>query len=121
MDEPQPDPNVVHVLPTNDLMAHENVGDQCACGPTAEPVKRDDGSMGWVMVHHSLDGRENREKDPVLVALDKARADFRDKQQKRELARTMAIEAKRVALQAKADERMARARYVKALRAARGH
>jgi hypothetical protein len=40
-----------------DLIEHE-VSEDCVCGPTPQPVKRDDGSVGWVIVHHSLDGRE---------------------------------------------------------------
>lgn len=51
----------VHVLPRNDLIEHVDVGDDCPCGPRSEPVKRDDGSIGWVIVHHSLDGRERYE------------------------------------------------------------
>lgn len=51
---------VVHVTPTGDLIEH-SLDDECACGPSSEPVKRDDGSVGWVIVHHSLDGREGRE------------------------------------------------------------
>lgn len=54
----------VHVFPNGDLIEHETSGDDCACGPTPDPVKRDDGSIGWVMVHHSLDGREAREGAP---------------------------------------------------------
>lgn len=53
--------SAVHVLPRNDLIEHVDVGDDCPCGPTTEPVKRDDGSVGWVVVHHSLDGREAAE------------------------------------------------------------
>jgi hypothetical protein len=30
----------------------------CVCGPEVRPEKREDGSMGWLIVHHSLDGRE---------------------------------------------------------------
>jgi hypothetical protein len=48
----------VHTYPVGDLIEHETEGDGCVCGPTAEPVKRDDGSVGWHMLHHSLDGRE---------------------------------------------------------------
>ncbi|GAA1082814.1 hypothetical protein GCM10009665_80430 [Kitasatospora nipponensis] len=33
----------------------------CVCGPRVQPVERDDGSVGWLIVHHSLDGRERRE------------------------------------------------------------
>lgn len=53
-------PNDVHVVPTGDLIEHEQTAD-CPCGPSPQPVKRDDGSVGWVVVHHSLDGREQFE------------------------------------------------------------
>lgn len=43
-----------------DLVKHETSED-CVCGPTVEPVKDDDGSVGWLYVHHSLDGREKAE------------------------------------------------------------
>lgn len=55
-------PDNVHVYPVNDLIAHELEGEGCACGPTTEPVPRGDGSMGWLITHHSLDGRELRER-----------------------------------------------------------
>lgn len=42
---------------SGDLITHEQSED-CVCGPTVEPVKRDDGSYGWLVIHHSLDGRE---------------------------------------------------------------
>ena len=48
-----------HVTPINDLIQHTD--DDCACGPRIEPVPRDDGSCGWLIVHHSLDGREATE------------------------------------------------------------
>ena len=51
----------VHVYPVNDLIEHDTDGDECPCGPTPEAVKRDDGSVGWVLSHHSLDGREQSE------------------------------------------------------------
>jgi hypothetical protein len=47
----------------NDLVEHDNTGDDCVCGPEVEPVPRDDGSMGWLIKHHSLDGRELEEAD----------------------------------------------------------
>jgi hypothetical protein len=57
-----PNRDIIHVLPVNDLIEHEDVGDACPCGITAIPVEREeDGSMGWVHKHHSLDGRELRE------------------------------------------------------------
>lgn len=49
---------VIHVFPNNDLIDHDTRDGTCICGPSPDPVKRDDGSVGWVMVHHSLDGRE---------------------------------------------------------------
>jgi hypothetical protein len=52
----------VHVLPNNDLIEHDEVDDHCVCGPDVEPVLADDGSCGWVITHHSLDGRERFEQ-----------------------------------------------------------
>lgn len=52
----------VHVVPNqNDQIAHDisTTEADCVCGPTVEPVTRDDGSIGWLIVHHSLDGREH--------------------------------------------------------------
>lgn len=46
-----------HVVPRNDLIDHELTG-ACPCGPQDQSVIRDDGSVGWLTVHHSLDGRE---------------------------------------------------------------
>jgi hypothetical protein len=51
----------VHVTPIDDLIEHDLESEDCACGPATRPVKREDGSMGWVVVHHSLDGRERYE------------------------------------------------------------
>ena len=51
----------VHVYPVGDLIDHDIDGGDCPCGPRIEAVKRDDGSYGWVLVHHSLDNRESRE------------------------------------------------------------
>jgi hypothetical protein len=49
---------IVHTFPVNDLVEHDTEGDDCVCGPTLEPVERDDGSFGWLISHHALDGRE---------------------------------------------------------------
>lgn len=51
----------VHVLPVGDLIEHIDVGTDCPCGPTTEAVFRDDGTNGWLITHHSLDGREANE------------------------------------------------------------
>lgn len=50
--------STVHVYPLNDLVAHDTDGGTCPCGPDVEAVFRDDGSNGWLVTHHSLDGRE---------------------------------------------------------------
>ena len=50
----------VHCMPVNDLIEHTYV--DCPCVPEVIPVEREDGSVGWVMAHHSLDGRELRER-----------------------------------------------------------
>jgi hypothetical protein len=49
----------VHVRPIGDLIEHD--AEDCTCGPTVEPVQREDGSTGWLYIHHSLDGREAAE------------------------------------------------------------
>jgi hypothetical protein len=51
----------VHTYPVNDLIEHDTDSDDCPCGPTIEPVEREDGSIGWHILHHSLDGREANE------------------------------------------------------------
>jgi len=51
----------MHVIPHADLIEH-TATDDCPCGPHDRPVNRDDGSVGWVTVHHSLDGRERLEQ-----------------------------------------------------------
>lgn len=50
----------LHIVPLNDLVEHDTEGD-CVCVPEARPVTREDGSVGWMVVHHSLDGREASE------------------------------------------------------------
>lgn len=50
----------VHVMPLADIIQHDD-SDDCACGPLTEAAPREDGSMGWLITHHSLDGREQRE------------------------------------------------------------
>ena len=58
-------PRTVHVVPIGDLIEHDSDGDSCVCVPTTEPVEGEDGSIGWLVVHHSLDGREQHERKPV--------------------------------------------------------
>lgn len=52
----------MHTMPINDLVEHESSED-CICGPTCNPVERNDGTIGYLYVHHSLDGREMLEDD----------------------------------------------------------
>lgn len=53
----------IHVIPLDDLIDHDTSGDeQCVCGPDTEHVPTDDGD-GWLITHHSLDGREQHEQD----------------------------------------------------------
>jgi hypothetical protein len=47
-------PQTLHVLPIGDLVQHEEVGDECVCGPHVEFYPR-----GKVVVHHALDGRHS--------------------------------------------------------------
>lgn len=54
------DPECVHALPLDDLIQHEATED-CVCAPETEAVFREDGSNSWLLVHHSLDGREANE------------------------------------------------------------
>jgi hypothetical protein len=44
--------NEVHVVPETTTADRQHIlTDDCWCGTTSQPVKRDDGSMGWVVVH----------------------------------------------------------------------
>lgn len=58
------DPDIVHVYPVGDLIDHDTGSNNCACVPDVEPVPRTNGSMGWLITHHSLDGREQSEAKP---------------------------------------------------------
>lgn len=51
----------IHIIPLNDSVTHEHTED-CPCGPEIEPVKTDDGTVNYVISHHSLDGREHLEE-----------------------------------------------------------
>lgn len=54
----------IHVVPLGDGIQHDTDDDgDCVCGPTTSAVFREDGSTGWVVAHHSLDGREHAEPD----------------------------------------------------------
>lgn len=48
----------VHTLPVGDAVMHDGRGLMCICGPTVMRVLCVDGTSGWLMVHHALDGRE---------------------------------------------------------------
>ena len=55
--------DTLHVHPADDMIGHDTSTDEptCVCAPEVQPVRRDDGSFGWILIHHSLDGREQRE------------------------------------------------------------
>lgn len=55
--------DTVHTYPVNDLIEHDLEGTDCVCGPEVEAVMREDGSNGWLISHHSLDGREQYEEE----------------------------------------------------------
>lgn len=52
--------STLHVHPVDDLIAHQ-LDDDCPCGPEQRPVTREDGSVGWLVIHHAWDGREEDE------------------------------------------------------------
>ena len=54
--------NTYHVYPVGDLIKHDTSGEDCVCGSEIIPVKLEDGSITWMIVHASLDGRELREE-----------------------------------------------------------
>ncbi len=55
----------LHVLPRGDSVEHATT-DDCPCGPATEPVHLADGSVSWVVVHASIDGRELRERGQTI-------------------------------------------------------
>lgn len=67
----------VHVRPLRDLVDH-TLTEDCVCGPTIEPVRRADGSVWWLVRHHSLDGREHREPDHDRAACPRCAPDLRE-------------------------------------------
>lgn len=56
------DSDTIHVVPVDDLIEHDSDGGECPCGPETVPIEREDGSIGWKVIHHALDGREHREE-----------------------------------------------------------
>lgn len=55
--------NVFHVTPMRYLTGHDTSSAEpdCACRPQVGLAPQEDGSMGWLLAHHSLDGREQVE------------------------------------------------------------
>jgi hypothetical protein len=53
--------HLLHVTPISDLVDHDTSTADAdrVCGPDAKPITQDDGSISWLLVHHSLDGREH--------------------------------------------------------------
>lgn len=50
----------LHVTPIADLIDHDTSTTEadCVCGPQARPITQTNGTVGRLLVHHSLDGRE---------------------------------------------------------------
>lgn len=46
----------VQIVPEEDIVEH-TIDEDCVCGPTAQPVERPDGSIGWMYGHWAIDGR----------------------------------------------------------------
>lgn len=62
--------NVRHVVPNGDLIEHDaDSFGTCVCGPDVRPIIAGMVTetttvvrhVGWVVIHHSLDGRELQE------------------------------------------------------------
>ncbi|MFI6653298.1 hypothetical protein ACIBI8_37620 [Streptomyces sp. NPDC050529] len=55
--------DVAHVVPVGDAVQHDTVSvdADCVCGPETQPVEQESGGIGWLIVHHALDGREGFE------------------------------------------------------------
>ena len=49
----------MHIIPVDDVVDH--LAKDCACGPTVEAVFLPGRHIGWMVTHHSLDGREDDE------------------------------------------------------------
>lgn len=60
----------LRITPVGDLIDHDTSTDsECVCGPTDQPTSRDDGSISWLAIHHSLDGRERADGENTLTVL----------------------------------------------------
>jgi hypothetical protein len=57
--------NAYHVVPNHDLVEHDTTGGDCMCGPDVHFMDPDEPSeplFAPMIVHHSLDGREELEE-----------------------------------------------------------
>lgn len=57
----------LHLVPIGDQIAHDSSTSEpsCVCGPRTQPHRNEDGSVDWLIVHASLDGREKQEGSPL--------------------------------------------------------
>jgi phenylacetate-coenzyme A ligase PaaK-like adenylate-forming protein len=55
--------STAHVTPLGDTFCHQTDTDEadCPCGPQTRPIELPEGRIGWLHIHHSLDGREQHE------------------------------------------------------------
>ncbi|MFJ9671328.1 hypothetical protein ACIRP5_11140 [Streptomyces sp. NPDC101221] len=51
----------LHVTPISDQVDHDTSTAEADCvrGPEVRPALQAGGAVGWLLVHHSLDGREH--------------------------------------------------------------
>jgi hypothetical protein len=45
---------IVHIDAQADVVAHDTDSLGCTCGPTVRPFRRDDGTLGWHVIHYHL-------------------------------------------------------------------
>lgn len=52
--------NTLHVTPLHDQVGHDpnSAEPDCVCGPEVRPAAQEGGSVDWLLVYYSLDGRE---------------------------------------------------------------
>lgn len=55
--------SVLHVVPCQDLIDHEDAGVDCVCGVDVEYVIGFGGRHGKIVIHHPLDDPEREECD----------------------------------------------------------
>lgn len=66
--------NVAHEFTDDGTDIDHELTDDCPCGPTSEAVKREDGSVGWVIIHHHFSGHgpgESPQHRPTIAPVER--------------------------------------------------